>query len=123
MAKNILLIEDDADTSALLEELLLSAGCQVTKAHDLEQVKTCLRKMGSPDLVIADLQIPGCAYDGETIDTIKSMCRPSDVPILLISATTGVQALANMYNVNYLEKPFDIDDLMEYTVPKITSSQ
>lgn len=119
MAKTILVVEDDLDTCNLIDDILQLSGCFVTKAKNLSEVKAILQTGYRPELVVADLQIPGCAYDGETIDLIKSMCRPNDVEILLISATTGVQSLANMYNVNYLEKPFDLDDFINYITPAV----
>ena len=108
----ILVIDDDPDTRAMLEQILTPAGYEVILAADgkagVERYRT------SPaDLVITDLYMPN--QDGlETIRQLRS-CFP-EVAIIAMSGTTNTGTMLsiaqNVAAVGILRKPFVADELI-----------
>ncbi len=112
----ILVIDDDADTRAMLEQILTSAGHEVILAADgregVERYRT-----NPTDLVITDLYMPN--QDGsETIQELRS-CFPT-VAIIAMSggndSESGSGALLsiaqNVAAVGILHKPFLTEELL-----------
>jgi len=112
----ILVIDDEPDMRAFLEEVLKSAGYEVILAADgragVERYRT------SPaDLVITDLYMPN--QDGlETIRQLRS-CFP-EVAIIAMSgkaaAVTTLSIAQKLGAVGILHKPFLRDELMAAVV-------
>jgi CheY-like chemotaxis protein len=108
----ILVIDDDPDTRAMLEQILKSAGYEVILAADGRE--GVMRHRTSPaDLVITDLYMP--IQDGfETIRELRS-CFP-EVAIIAMSGkpdTGTMLAIAqNVAAVGILRKPFVADELI-----------
>ncbi len=107
----ILVIDDDADARAMLEQILKAAGHEVILAADgKEGVKQhCTRPA---DLVITDLYMPN--QDG--VETIREF--RSRFPAVAIIAMSGKDAAATMLSVaqklgavGILYKPFLTDEL------------
>ena len=113
----ILVIDDDADTRAMLEQVLKAAGHEVILAADGRE--GMLRHRTRPaDLVITDLYMPN--QDGsETIQELRS-CFPT-VAIIAMSGGSdsegGSGALLsiaqNLVGVGILHKPFLTDELID----------
>ena len=83
MAARILIVEDNADLSRILEEVL-GADYEVKTALSGETAIPLARKF-QPDLVLLDLLLPG--LDGvETGRRIKQEAAPRPVPILVLTA-------------------------------------
>ena len=109
----ILVIDDDPDTRAMLEQILKSAGYEVILAADgregVERYRT------SPaDLVITDLYMP--IQDGsETIRELRS-CFP-EAAIIAMSGRTDTGAMLSIAQklgaVGILHKPFLTDELID----------
>ena len=108
----ILVIDDDPDTRAMLEQILKSAGYEVIVAADGRE--GVMRHRTSPaDLVITDLYMP--IQDGfETIRELRS-CFP-EVAIIAMSGTTDAKTLLSMTRnlavVGVLHKPSLTDELI-----------
>jgi DNA-binding response OmpR family regulator len=108
----ILVIDDDADTRAMLEQILKSAGCEVVLAADVrEGVK---RYRTSPaDLVITNLYML-IQNGSETVRELRS-CFP-EVAIIAMSGRTDTGALLSIAQhvsgVEILQKPFLTDELI-----------
>lgn len=108
----ILVIDDDLDTRAMLEQTLKSAGYEVISAADGRE--GMMRHRSSPaDLVITDLYMP--IQDGsETIRELRS-CFP-EVAIIAMSGRPDSGAMLsiaqNLANVGILGKPFVADELL-----------
>jgi len=108
----ILVIDDDPDTGAMLEQILKPAGYEVILAADGRE--GVMRHRTSPaDLVITDLYMP--IQDGfETIRELRS-CFP-EVAIIAMSGTTDTGAMLsiaqNVTAVGILRKPFLTDELL-----------
>ena len=108
----ILVIDDDPDTTALLEQILKAAGHEVFLAADgKEGVKQhCTRPA---DLVITDLYMPN--QDGvETIREFRS--RFPEVAMIAMSgkdaAVTMLSVAQKLGAVGILYKPFLTDELI-----------
>jgi DNA-binding response OmpR family regulator len=108
----ILVIDDDPDIRAFLEEILKPAGHEVILAADgregMERYRT------SPaDLVITDLYMP----NQEGLETIRELrtCFP-EVAIIAMSGRTAALTMLSVAQkfgaVEVLRKPFSADELI-----------
>src|ERR1700735_5041318 len=107
---NILVVEDDRETRALIAKYLRTNACNVTTANDGREMSRALTDH-RVDLVILDVMLPG--EDG------LSLCRKirseSQVPILMLPARgedvdriLGLEMGAD----DYLAKPFNPRELL-----------
>lgn len=109
----ILIIEDDADTRALLKEILRKAGYAVT---DVETGEEGLFEFRSrrPDLVILDVGLPG--IDGwEVLRRIKTGPLSRKVPVILLTARDQDADKLKGYDYGadyYVTKPCDMEKLV-----------
>jgi CheY-like chemotaxis protein len=108
----ILVIDDDPDTRAMLEQILEPAGYEVILAADGREGME--RYRNSPaDLVITDLYMP--IQDGP--DTIRELraCFP-EVAVIAMSGSTDTGTMLsiaqNLATVGVLRKPFLTDELI-----------
>lgn len=81
--RNILIVDDDAPTSALLSDFLQSQGFSTTVVMNGLHVEPEVRRSG-PALVLLDVTLPG--MDG--LDVCHQVRRFSAVPIIMMSART-----------------------------------
>lgn len=114
MSQIILIVEDDAQTSHLIESVLTHQGYQVASASDGEAGINLAREL-MPALVIMDLRLP--QMNGwEAAQVLANDSRTAHIPILAVSVETDTSDLQRAMNagcVNYLEKPFNIHELRE----------
>jgi len=109
--RSILVVEDDADISGLVELHLRDAGCRVTLAAD--GAAGLERALGEAfDLVILDIMLPG--VDGLEICRRLRSEKP-ELPILMLTARSteldrvlGLEMGAD----DYLTKPFSVRELV-----------
>ncbi|MFA5316579.1 MAG: response regulator [Dehalococcoidales bacterium] len=111
-AKPILLVEDEAIIRESLRDWLTDVGYQVETAEDGEQaLKTITeRDFG---LIILDLKLPG--KDGLKVLQDARARRPQLKGVIITaypSIETAVEAMKKGA-VDYLSKPFDLDQLEE----------
>lgn len=110
-AKKILIADDDASIRTVLSQALSRAGYDVQAADNGATLYQWV-KGGQGDLVITDVMMPG----ENGIDLIPKIhrCAPG-MRVIVMSAqnalTTAVAALERGA-LDYLPKPFDIDDLL-----------
>ena len=112
----ILVIDDDADTRAMLEQILKAAGHEVFLAADGKE--GVMRHRTCPaDLVITDLYMPN--QDGtETIRELRT-CFPQVAIITMsgrIDTGTMLSIAQNVADVGILRKPFLPDELIAAVV-------
>ena len=107
---HVLIIDDDAELTALLQEFLdreaIEATCAQEGVHGLELALT-----GTFDLVVLDLMLPG--MDGFAL--LKQLRAKSRVPVLILTARgadedriVGLELGAD----DYLAKPFNARELV-----------
>ncbi|RZJ75691.1 MAG: response regulator [Flavobacterium sp.] len=113
MAKRILVIDDDQDILSILDLLLAEQGYEAI----LQNTGTTANevKLIGPDLILLDVRIVGFYKTGDEICAeIKREPELNDIPILLFSAEPDVHQRATSCGANgYVNKPFDIDRLLE----------
>lgn len=108
--QNILLVDDDTELCALLEEYLVDEGFKLETCHEgnlgLERALS-----GQHDLIILDVMLPG----SNGFEVLKQLRRKSDVPVLMLTARgdevdriVGLEIGAD----DYLGKPFNPRELV-----------
>jgi DNA-binding response OmpR family regulator len=110
MAKNILLVDDDALLRRSHAFSLERAGYRVTTASDAEGALAISRRE-SPDLILLDIGLPG--MDG--LDALRQFKERMSIPIIFLTArrreldeALGLELGAD----DYVTKPFDLDVLL-----------
>jgi two-component system, OmpR family, response regulator CpxR len=106
----LLLVDDDTELSALMQEFLSGHGIQITTARNgTEGLARALG--GGYDLILLDLMMPG--LDG--FEVLRRLRRQSQTPVLMLTARTehasrieGLEAGAD----DYLPKPFEPLELL-----------
>lgn len=127
MPKKILIVDDDKDLVASLEQVLLANGYEVASAANGAEGLKAL-EAHRPDLVILDVMMETDTAGFEVADRIRSRRANSrylpfkDIPIIILTAinqTTNSrfsmdQADSFLPDVNeFLTKPVDIDELLD----------
>ncbi len=107
----ILLVEDDPSILEVTTIILEQEGYEVLKACNKTEVNEIL-EVELPDLILLDIWVSG--LDGGLFTKkLKGDDKTKDIPVILVSANTDIQKIANDSGANgYLEKPFDLDDLI-----------
>ena len=118
--KTILLVEDDADNSEIIAELLTDAGYQVVpKGNGLEALDHLRGGAAKPDLIVLDLMMP--EMDGYEF-AAESHAAGVDrgIPLIVLSAVSNVEVKAadKIAAEAYLQKPVELSLLLE-TVKKV----
>ena len=111
---NILIVDDDIQTTKLLELLLKERGYEATSVNDSSQAIK-VAKLVNPDLIILDLMMP--EPDGfKVCRTLREDAQFIFTPILIVTALDDTDSKIVAYGAgadNYLIKPYDIDDLAD----------
>jgi len=115
MAKKILVIEDDKDIRETIVYVLEDHGYEVTSSEDAKILKSLTEL--NPDMILLDNWLTEWKSDanGQQLSKqLKSDPATSHIPVIIISAVSGVKEIAEAGMADgYLRKPFGIDDLVE----------
>jgi len=122
MAKKILVIDDEQMVTGSLTKLLKKSGYEVDAANNgVDAMKKV--KEADFDLIISDIRMPG--EDGiEIVKKIRSFLKESKkniIPEILITGYASedkYQSAIELQVRAYINKPFDIKELLE-TVKEI----
>ena len=110
--KKILVVDDEPDILEFLQIIFEEAGFLVVtteKGDYLEKLKS-----GSlPDLVLLDMLLSG--KDGrEIVRQLKSQERTKHIPVIMFSAHPSAEKTARAAGADdFVEKPFDIETILE----------
>jgi CheY-like chemotaxis protein len=109
-AQTVLIVEDDADISALLVAILEEeAHYQTLHAYNGYQALEIVKRY-HPDLLLLDYHLPD--INGlDLYDYLSQIEGLQDLPMLLVSANPPVYELRKR-RLSYLKKPFELDDLL-----------
>lgn len=122
MAKKILVIEDEKDIRETIVYVLEEQGYDVISSEDSKIIKS-LDDI-KPDLILLDNWLTEWKSDanGQQISKeLKSNPKTSHIPIVMISAVSNIQEIAEAGNADdFLKKPFDLNDILEI-VKKFTA--
>jgi len=113
MTKKILIIEDNEDIAAALNQVLSDSGYQIETATNGKEGLDHLINRELPDLILLDLFLP--VMNGFEF-RMRQMKIPylSNIPIIVMSADACVgNRCKQMHLVNFLKKPFELGDLIE----------
>lgn len=113
MSERIVVIDDDPDIVRFVETSLELEGYVVSSALDAES-GLGLILADPPDLVLLDLMMPG--VDGfEVLRRLQTSPATANVSIVLLTAKANVRDLVRGLQGgadDYVEKPFDIEELL-----------
>ena len=107
-AARILVVEDNADTSALLRDLLEAEGYDVASVATGEAAFEALAVTPDIDLVVLDLMLPGMS-GYEVIERMRALPELADLPVLVLSALSSPSARVRGLREgadDYMTKPF-----------------
>lgn len=113
------LIEDDVAIREMLRLVLQDAGFAITvytSADECLQVLAATREQASLpiDVLIADWRLPGSISGIELIRQIRDNLHLNSLPIILTTAAAfSDTGELKRLRVTLLEKPFDIDEVVE----------
>src|SRR5881275_3033795 len=116
--RNVLIVEDDADTRDMLAALLATEGLHAVAAQDGLEALHLLRTVrhrapDAPCLVLLDLKMPRLGGN-EFRRAQLGDPTVANVPIAVMSGATDLeQRAAAMGAVATLSKPLDVDVLIE----------
>jgi two-component system, OmpR family, response regulator VicR len=114
MSKRILVIDDDEDILEILNIVFQEEGYDVVLSNTGEAADHI--HIIHPDLILLDVRIEGSAKRGNEIcSEIKQRYKDEQIPIILVSAETDLQMLANECGADhYINKPFDVFQLLTH---------
>jgi DNA-binding response OmpR family regulator len=105
---SVLVVEDDRDIRDMLTTLLDMAGFAVVPCDTAEAGLTALREQAF-DVILTDYALPG--HTGLwLLEQAEAEGLIQDAPVLIVTAHPNVAGVGG-YEV--IEKPFDLDDLVE----------
>jgi DNA-binding response OmpR family regulator len=109
--RKILIVEDDRDIQDVFKIIFNSFGYKVDCLTDGNSV---LEKTTNwPDAIVLDKQLPGISGI-EVCKAIKAREELKHIPVLMISATSGVEQAAKIAGADdYLEKPFNMHVILK----------
>ena len=114
MAKKVLVIEDDKDIRDTIVYVLEEQGYDVTSSEDAKILKSLDRI--KPDLILLDNWLTEWKSDanGQQISRqLKSDAATKHIPIVMISAVSNIQEIAEAAHADdYLKKPFNLDEIV-----------
>lgn len=117
----VLIIDDDKAIGEMLKTMLEFSNYKVAVSDKPLQAKESIKNFKA-DLVILDVRLSG--IDGtEVCDQLKKDDEFSHVPILMMSALTGIQTTCKNAGADgFIAKPFEMDELL-MTVQQVLASQ
>ncbi len=105
--KNILIVDDDRNTSLLIKRILDVNNFDSTNVNDGKNAIDFL-KNNTPDLILMDVMMP--IVDGiEATRIIKKDDRLKNIPIIFLTAQDDEKLIKDFFNlgiVDYISKPF-----------------
>jgi two-component system nitrogen regulation response regulator NtrX len=110
---SILIVDDERDIRELIGDILKDEGYTVRLAGNSDE---CMAQIGAeaPALMILDIWLKDSQMDG--IDILKTVKRDNpDVPVVIISGHGNIEiavAAIKQGAYDFIEKPFNIDQLM-----------
>ncbi|MBR2303929.1 MAG: response regulator transcription factor [Ruminococcus sp.] len=110
MKKQILIIDDDADLTFVITDMLESYGYSVTATQTAEEAFSVLseRRFG---LILLDINLP----DSTGFELCRELRRVSTVPVIFASARTSESDRITGFDIggdDYLPKPYSMKELL-----------
>jgi CheY-like chemotaxis protein len=110
--KNILLVEDNADSREMLALILQGEGYNVWEAGNGQEALEMLERLPRPCIILLDLMMP--VMDGWEFRLRQQQDpRLSSIPVVVVSAVHDADAHAALAATRWLKKPLDIGVLLQ----------
>lgn len=115
-----MIVDDTKDTVEMIEKLLKSEGYDTITAFNGKEALEKLRSLKDdqkPDLILLDMFMPEMS-GREVCETIRAEKDPSlkNIKIAFFTVANfkehGKQILNDLKVLDYITKPFDVDDLL-----------
>ncbi|MDF1535671.1 MAG: response regulator [bacterium] len=112
--KTVLVVEDKASLTQMLQFLFLSKGLNVQIAFN---GKEALEKVGgiAPDLILLDIMMP--KMDGfQVLEKLKENPETEMIPVIMLTARRSredMQKARNLGAVEYITKPFKAVEVVD----------
>jgi CheY-like chemotaxis protein len=108
----ILVVEDDDDCRSVLVDLLEMSGYSVLSCGEAHRAVEMAREH-QPALVLVDFMMPD-ADGGWLVRSLRAEGGDlADVPVVLTTGSSAGREIADSLGVRSLEKPFDVNRLLE----------
>ena len=120
MSKRIVVVDDQTELLRLLRMLLEDAQYHVSVLKDGRGSVEYIR-VNQPDLVILDLKLTDVS-GMDILQSLKAQTATADIPVIIYTAAVieaeevsqlAAQDPAHYIGVSVLQKPFDLDTLLE----------
>jgi PAS domain S-box-containing protein len=109
----ILVVDDEAESLAMLRELLTAEGIEV-RATDGGELALAAMHVEKPDLILIDIRMPG--IDGfEVCRRVKRNPDAQDIPVIFLSASGEPREKVEGFRigaVDFVTKPFHREELL-----------
>lgn len=111
MKKKIILIQDNKEILDLMDDVLTNDGFDVTPSLTTEPIQNI--DSIEADVIIVDDYVKGPKKGSELIAELKSDPETEDMSAILTSTSSDLPQISAACNADdYIEKPFDIDDMI-----------
>jgi len=109
--KKVLIIENDSDTLDLLGYIIADMNFHVQRMSKLISLKEIQNI--NPDIILIDYWLPNGKGSDACLE-IKNNESTAHIPVILMSTNIQTPKIAeDCLADTYIEKPFDIDDLIK----------
>ena len=119
---HITVINDDTAFLRLMQDLLAEEGYEVTLHIEGANAHAKVRE-SMPDLVVLDIRMEHQESGWLVLDLMKLDPKTSNIPVIITSADHTAlhdkEAMLRRQGYQILEKPFDLDTLLEMIDDKI----
>jgi CheY-like chemotaxis protein len=116
MNKTVMIIDDTRDTVGMVKKLLESEGFKTMTAYNGKDALELLKKAEmKPDLILLDMFMPEMS-GREVCERIRKDDNLKNLKVAFLTVAAfrdqGKQMLKNLNVLDYITKPFDVDDLV-----------
>ena len=114
MSRKRILLVDDAKTSIMMEQMILSRGTYefLTAQDGLEAVDMAVREL--PDLILMDIMMP--KMDGlEACRQLKERDETKEIPIIMVTTRGEAESVEKGFKsgcCDYVAKPINSNELL-----------
>ena len=117
MVKTVMIVDDAEDTVGLVKKILESEGYKTMDASNGKEALKLLKKTKEkPDLLLLDMFMPEMS-GREVCERIRKDDDLKDLKVAFFTVAVfqeqGKQMLKDLNVLDYITKPFDIDDLLK----------
>lgn len=106
---HVLIVDDEANTRAMLAEVVSREGLTVAVAQDLREARIQMVRQ-TPDVILTDLKLP----DGSGMDLFRDLDSKVPVEVILITGHASVESAVDALRLgaaDYLVKPINMQRL------------